>query len=344
MSLVLTGVTVVFAGTTTEISTSNGGSVCPGIGGTWNSGTNTCTLSSATNPLTPYQVALGDTLQIDAGVTLMVSPTGLASLGGEGHAVNSGVPGHFDSPAIKNLGTIVNMGTLIATGGQGGAGENGGGDPTHYVGGDGGGAGGNGISNSGTIDNYGLIEGSGGIGGKGGDGQTGTVPGGSGGAGGPANSAGIAGGKAADGGLGGPFGGAGGPGGNAQNPGDGGFSVTVLSGTAGGGGGGGGGGLDILNQGTFVIFCGGTETGFVGGLPPVTLGCGTTTITTTITSTVTVSACIATSGTAIATPLFSGSATSMLAGVAFAFLLVAFLFSRRMQGKDAERHAIRQLD
>ena len=71
LSMLTVTMPLAHASTTTEISPANGSTTCPTIGGTWNSITNTCTVSNYVT------VGPGDTLQIDAGVILIISPAAL---------------------------------------------------------------------------------------------------------------------------------------------------------------------------------------------------------------------------------------------------------------------------
>ncbi|MDA4137498.1 MAG: hypothetical protein OK449_10960 [Thaumarchaeota archaeon] len=65
------------AGTITDLTTANGATVCPTtIGGTWNSGTDTCTISGS------YTISSGNTLTVDTGVILTISGTGSLTVNG----------------------------------------------------------------------------------------------------------------------------------------------------------------------------------------------------------------------------------------------------------------------
>ncbi|MDA4119993.1 MAG: hypothetical protein OK436_05350 [Thaumarchaeota archaeon] len=307
---------------TTEISTSNGSATCPAIGGTWNPITHTCTVSS------DYIVAPGDTLQIDFGVTLLISP-GPGANGGLGGISDFGGTGGVGTSALTNSGAVLNFGILQVTGSVGGVGGIGGVSSLNFLcfsgaagGGGGGGAGGNGIKNVGTISNSGQIKGVGGAGGDGGLGGSGSSSGGTGGSGGQANSPGTNGGPGGSGG--GPLA-AGGPGGTPSVGGGGGGSGSACA--SGAGGGGGGGGYDVVNLGT-ITNCGGTVTGMVTGTPPVTGTC-TTPTTTTTTSSACVPTTVTVTQTLASTPEFSSGGGTMLAGVAIAFALVALMALRR---------------
>ena len=68
-------VTKTFAGTTTDLTTADGATVCPALGGTWEAGNN-CLLTTA------YTINSGDTLIIDTGVALEVGTGGTLNVGG----------------------------------------------------------------------------------------------------------------------------------------------------------------------------------------------------------------------------------------------------------------------
>src|ERR1700721_1964986 len=67
---------------TIEVSPANGATTCPSIGGTWDGGPNTCTISST--------VIVNPMILIDAGVNLVIT--------GSGYLIASG--------GLENMGTI----------------------------------------------------------------------------------------------------------------------------------------------------------------------------------------------------------------------------------------------
>ncbi len=153
---------------TLSITTSYGSTVCPILGGTWDAGTDTCSISSGGfQGLPGLTISSTATLNIGVGVTVAVS-------GQTGTSCYDGWNGANGGDGIYNAGTINNDGTITASGGEGGAGcykeAEGPGHPGHAGTG---GTGGDGIYNAGTINNNGTITASGA---QGGDSAYGAAP------------------------------------------------------------------------------------------------------------------------------------------------------------------------
>lgn len=176
------------AETVISITTSNGAAVCPAspLSGTWNSGTDTCSVAGT------IVIEPATTLDVGAGVDVAVSGTGISIfstgtinndgtvtgsyVGGPGPGIDNGGTinnagtmiggGSGDGfPGIFNVGTINNTGTMAGIGINGFTnGNNGGPGPsTIYnegaISGIGGSDNGEGFINSGTIHNYGSMTG-----------------------------------------------------------------------------------------------------------------------------------------------------------------------------------------
>jgi len=209
-------------------------------------------------------------LSVPAGSTLTLSDSvgggSITVTGGDGVAGTTdsggdGTAGEDGGTAIANSGSIVATGvTLTVTGGAGG--DGGAGASSSLDGGYGGdaaaaGAGGDAVSNTGTIGVTGTVTvsgGAGGNGGAGGDGGTGFTmspgPGGDGGAGGASGSGIVNAGSMTLSGVTSISGGVGGDGGRG---GDGGASPTFDGGAGGTGGSAGDSGSGISNTGTITI-------------------------------------------------------------------------------------------
>ena len=280
------------ASTTISITTSNGSTVCPSLGGAWDAGTDTCWFSSwlTISSTTILNISAGVT--VDGGASIANSGTinnegtinGYGGTGGTGDFCRDGGTG---GTGIANSGTINNYGTITGSGGTGGTG----GYCVQF--GANGGTGGDGINNGGTINNDGTIAGGGGTGGAAGMGIPTLEPGepgsdGNGGTGiantGTINNKGT-------------IRGGGGDGGNGDNPGIGGPGIAnagtinnegTIKGNGGGGGpsgstGGGWGGTGIANADLINDYCGVTLSSYpssyssYAGNPPDPISCYTIT-------------------------------------------------------------------
>ena len=135
-----------------SITPSNGGAVCPSLGGKWDGTGAVCSFSSG--------LTISSTMTLDIGAGVIVAGTG-----------GQGVCGVSGGTGISNSGTINNEGIISGSGGNGGDGCTITQGVHRYQGP--GGTGGAGIANSGTINNQGMITGNGGQGGSGGPGGRG---------------------------------------------------------------------------------------------------------------------------------------------------------------------------
>jgi len=109
---------------TTTLDINNTGNACESIGGTWDSGSKTCTMNLA------YTVAMGDILEIESGVTLVFNGSGNIGSGRLiifGETINHGtinMNGGDGSNSgkisiVEGEGIVTNHGTINLNGGDG---------------------------------------------------------------------------------------------------------------------------------------------------------------------------------------------------------------------------------